>query len=101
MYYRDTEQTSAELALTQELNAYRKSGCRICLNGRPASPEQVAHACVRENQEYMRDLIDDGTEMIRQINFIRVREENEEREKRQSRGRAETAKRNSQAMRRQ
>ncbi len=46
-------------------------------------------------------MIDDGTEMIRQINFIRVREENEEREKRQSRGRAETAKRNSQAMRRQ
>ena len=46
-------------------------------------------------------MIDDGTEMIRQINFIRVREENEEREKRQSRGRAETTKRNSQAMRRQ
>ena len=78
MNYKETYKSPAELSLLQELNAYRRQGCQIFLNGRPSSPEKVAYTCVRERYPYMRDIISDGSETIQTINFIRVREENNE-----------------------
>ena len=78
MYYNEVSKTPAEIALLQELNAYRKQGCQICLNGKPMSPEKVAYTCVREKHQYMRDIISDGNQTIQKINFIRVREDNNE-----------------------
>ena len=78
MTYNELPRTPAEVSLLQELNAYRRQGCQICLNGKPVSPEKVVYTCVREKNQYMRDIISDGSQTIQKINFIRVREENNE-----------------------
>ena len=72
-YY--SNRTPAELSLLQELNAYQRNGCLICLDGRPVSPEKIVYACLRENRQYMRDIIGDSSQCIRKINFIRLRED--------------------------
>ena len=66
------QRSAAEEALLQELNEYWRNGCEICLNGRPSSPERVAYTCVRDG--YMRDIISDSEQHIREINFIRLKE---------------------------
>ena len=81
--------SSAEELLLQELNEYWRNGCEIRLNGRPSSPEKVAYTCVRDG--YMRDIISDSEQNIREINFIRLKEgdpagnDRREREKREPR----------------
>ena len=66
--------TTAEKSLLEELYAYEKSGCSICLNGRPSPPGEVVNACFRENGKYMRDLVSDENAVIRKIDFIRIKE---------------------------
>ena len=67
------EQTPEEMALLEELAAYQRSGCSICLNGRPCYPQDVVAACFRENTQYMRDIVSDDGQTIRKIDFIRIR----------------------------
>ena len=63
-----------ENALVEELRAYRKDGCELLLEGRPARPERVASNVLRERHDYMRDFVSDEDQRIRKINFIRIRQ---------------------------
>ena len=102
MYYTETQKTPAELALAQELTAYQKNGCRICLNGRPCSPDKLAHIlCMRENNNYMRDIISDESEKIREINFIRIWEEKENNGNQRARSSTGFVKTNGKSLRNQ
>ena len=75
---------SAKISLLQELNAYYKNGCTICLNGRPVSTKYLVDICLHDGS-YMRDIIADSTQTIREINFIRLRnDENRPFEQRRS-----------------
>ncbi len=60
-------------SLVEELSGYERSGCQICLGGKPCRPVDAAAACVREHFRYMRDIESDETDVIRKINFIRIR----------------------------
>lgn len=102
MYYPEPDKSPAEHELAQELTAYQKNGCRICLNGKPCSPERIARiVCMRESSTYMRDIISDGSEQIQEINFIRVWEEKENNGNQRARSSAGFAKANSRSGRTQ
>ena len=62
-----------EQSLLNELNSYKSSGCRICLEGRPCRPERIASACLRDDRLYMRDIVEDSDKQICEINFVRIR----------------------------
>ena len=67
------ERSPEEQSLLKELYSYARSGCRICLDGRPCRPEGIANACLRDDRLYMRDFKEDSDQRICEINFIRIR----------------------------
>ena len=72
-------------ALLQELNAYEENGCEICLNGRPTHPERIVNACIYEKHRYMRDITCDSMQRVKKINFIRLWDDDENKEEPQRR----------------
>ena len=61
-------------SLLSELEAYEKSGVRMRLDNRPASPMQIVTAhMVRENPTYMRDYVWDEQGHMRELAFHRIR----------------------------
>lgn len=75
MKNKEDGKTQTEQALLRELDAYRRRGWTICLNGRPSAPERVLSACLREKSSYMRDFVSDDQRRIRKVDFIEISED--------------------------
>lgn len=74
MRKRGSKHVQEEQALLQELEQYKEKGCLICLNGRPATPERIVSACLREDCSYMRDFVSDEKQQVKKIDFIKIQE---------------------------
>ena len=61
-------------SMLEVLSAYEKAGIALTLQGKPASPKELAYLCTaRETECYMPDFIPDGTGKLSEIRFDRVR----------------------------
>lgn len=64
-------------SLYTELAEYEKYGIRMKIDGKPASPMQIAAAhMVKEDSGYMRDYILDEEGHVEELLFDRVKEQN-------------------------
>lgn len=75
MKKKENKHVQKEKALWLELEQYEKSGCMICLNGRPSAPKRIVSECLREDGSYMRDFVSDDEQFVKKIDFVRVKEE--------------------------
>ncbi len=67
------EQEPERMDLLEKLQSYREEGCALSLGGRVTYPQSIVNACFRENCSYMPDYIVDENDVIRAINYVRVR----------------------------
>lgn len=61
--------------LFSELTGYEKSGIRMHMDGRLASPMQIVSAhMIRETNHYMRDYVMDENGKLKELDFYEVEE---------------------------
>ncbi len=59
--------------LFRELKQYEEAGFSLLLEGEPSGPEEIARACLLEEDcGYMRDFISDEESRIKGISFTRI-----------------------------
>jgi len=64
--------------LFSELTEYEKSGIRMHMDGRLASPLQIVSAhMIRETNNYMRDYVMDENGKLKELDFYEVEEKKE------------------------
>ncbi len=64
--------------LFSELTEYEKSGVRMHIDGRLASPLQIVSAhMIRETNNYMRDYVMDENGKLKELDFYEVEEKKE------------------------
>ncbi len=64
--------------LFSELTEYEKSGVRMHMDGRLASPLQIVSAhMIRETNNYMRDYVMDENGKLKELDFYEVEEKKE------------------------
>lgn len=69
--------------LYRELSLYEKYGIHMTMDGKPASPMQIAAAhMVREEKSYMRDYVLDDDGHLKELSFYRLRQESGGKRKR-------------------
>lgn len=61
-----------EQRLKEKLENVRKSGVRLFLEGKPASPEDIADKCVCENAIYMADYVLDDEGRLKELRYDRI-----------------------------
>lgn len=61
-----------EQRLKEKLENVRKSGVRLFLEGKPASPEDIADKCVCENAIYMADYVLDDDGRLQELRYDRI-----------------------------
>ena len=68
--------------LFSELTEYEKSGIRMHMDGRLASPLQIVSAhMIRETNNYMRDYVMDENGKLKELDFYEVVEKKETEER--------------------
>ena len=68
--------------LFSELTEYEKSGVRMHMDGRLASPLQIVSAhMIRETNNYMRDYVMDENGKLKELDFYEVAEKKETEER--------------------
>ena len=68
--------------LFSELTEYEKSGIRMHMDGRLASPLQIVSAhMIRETNNYMRDYVMDENGKLKELDFYEVAEKKEREER--------------------
>ena len=68
--------------LFSELTEYEKSGIRMHMDGRLASPLQIVSAhMIRETNNYMRDYVMDENGKLKELDFYEVAEKKETEER--------------------
>lgn len=55
------------------LRSLREAGIKLFMDGKPASPEQIAGKCVRENFVYMADYVIAETGKLKEIRYDRIK----------------------------
>lgn len=55
------------------LDSLRKAGIKLFMDGKPASPEQIAGKCVREDFVYMADYVIAETGQLKEIRYDRIK----------------------------
>lgn len=61
-----------EQRLREKLEQVQRQGVCLYLEGKPASPDDIASKCVCEDMDYMADYVLDETGILRELRYDRV-----------------------------
>ena len=61
-----------EQSFKKKLEMISRSGVCLFLEGQPATPEQIADCCVREETVYMADYVMDDAGTLKELRYDRV-----------------------------
>lgn len=70
--YDKEELLSARLELRDRLEKSRKSGVELFVDGRAATPDEIAAKCVLEDYTYMADYVLGDEGKLKQLRFDRI-----------------------------
>ncbi len=63
------------LDMLHRLQLYQEAGCTLMLSGRKSYPGNIVKALFREDCIYMPDYIADENDVVRRIEFTRIRKD--------------------------